>query len=98
MAAYFDTAAAPDRIGGLSAHNLLYSTGRNPRCQHRLHVGSALYGVEVFHAVLYRQSLRRTTLKTPVYPENLKLFTDLTFVAFLFRLDRQASPSSDTPL
>jgi hypothetical protein len=98
MAAYFDSAAASDRIGGLSARNLLYSTGRNPRCQNRLQFGSARYGVEVFQTVLYRQPLRRTTLKTPVCPENSKLFTDLTFVAFLFMLDRRTSPSSDTPL
>jgi hypothetical protein len=66
MAAYFGIAAASDRIGGLSARNLLYSTARNPRCQNRLHFGSALYGVEVFQTVLYRQPLRRTTLKTPL--------------------------------
>jgi hypothetical protein len=64
MAAYFNIAAASDRIGGLSARNLWYSTGRNPRGQHWLHFGSALYSVEVFHTVLYRQPLRRTTLKT----------------------------------
>jgi hypothetical protein len=31
-----------------------------------------------------------------VRPENPKLFTDLTFVAFLLMLDQRTSPSSDT--
>src|SRR5687767_4502374 len=56
IAAYCDIVAASDRTGGLSARNLLYSTGRNPRCHTRLHFGT----------VLYRQPLRRTTLKTPL--------------------------------
>jgi hypothetical protein len=34
----------------------------------------------------------------PVRPENSKLFTDLTFLAFLLMLDQRTSPSSDTPL
>jgi hypothetical protein len=32
----------------------------------------------------------------PVRPENPKLFTDLTFSAFLLMLDQRTSPSSDT--
>jgi hypothetical protein len=45
--------------------------------------------------VLYRQPLRRTTLKTPVRPENLMLFRDLTFFAFLLMLDHRNPRSSD---
>jgi hypothetical protein len=32
-----------------------------------------------------------------VRPENLKLFIDLTFFAFLLMLDQRALPSSNTP-
>jgi hypothetical protein len=48
-------------------------------------------------AVFLALSCIRKWGKTPVCPENLKLFIDLTFCEFLLMLDQRAPPSSDTP-
>jgi hypothetical protein len=59
---------------------------------------------QAFRQRTYRphEPIRRHTLAMKdgamgVRPENLKLFIDVTFFAFLLMLDQRTLPSSDTP-